>query len=95
MKIKLIKKPGIYTVKDETIEQLAQKFEVSVLSIKKLNKILSVSKGDIIAVPQENFYVVKPADTLDKIATSLSVSKQELMQKNNTQSVFVGQILFY
>jgi LysM repeat protein len=95
MNIKIIKKPQVYRVKNETLDELAKKFEVSVLAIKQLNQISSVSKGDIIAVPQENFYIVKPADTLDKIANKLSINKQELMRKNNIQKVFIGQILFY
>lgn len=40
-------------------------------------------------------YVVKPADTLVKIANKLGVSKEWLIEKNNTKTVFIGQILHY
>lgn len=96
MEIKFIKKPLIYTVQsNQGLPDIAKMFEVSVEAIKKLNKTTRVSEGDIIALPQENFYIVQPADTLDKIATKLNLPKHHLMQKNNVRRVFIGQILRY
>lgn len=95
MKIKLITKPQIFFVKNQTLQQIANQFGVSADAIKKLNNITNVTEGDIIALPQENFYVVKPADTLNKICALLGVPKHELMQKNNIKTVFIGQILRY
>ncbi len=100
MKIKYIEKPEVFFVSNQSIEEIAKKFGVSVSSLKTYNNISFVHKGSILAIPTEQVhnqrhYVVKPADTLDNIAYKLGVSKEVLKQKNNTSRVFIGQMLFY
>lgn len=55
----------------------------------------NVEVGDMFIVNQNEKYVVKPLDTMDKIAEKLGVSKEYIISKNNlkTDKVFVGQIL--
>lgn len=100
MKIKYIKKPEVFFVSNESFEEIAKKFDCSVSSLKSYNKLDSIYNGSILAIPShqtqtKKVYVVKPADTLEKIAIKLNVKKQDLIKENNINKVFIGQILFY
>lgn len=100
MKVKYIKKPEIFFVSNQSLEEIAEKFEISLLQLKTFNKVEKVQKGSIIALPIESeigkrYYVVKPADTLEKISKKLGRDKQTLINLNRISKVFIGQIIFY
>lgn len=65
-------------------------------NLKKMYNLKNnVEVGDMFIVNQNEKYVVKPLDTMDKIAEKLGVNKDYIMNKNNlkTDKVFIGQIL--
>lgn len=95
MKIKYQKFQQVYKVENESLNDIAKKFDINVVLLKKINNIEHVSKGDYIIMPTENTYVVKPMESIYTIAQKLNVNPEYLKQKNNTANVFIGQILFY
>ena len=104
MKIKYVEKPKIIKIENQTFEQLSKKFGVSVQSLKSYNKINFLYDGMFIAIPNnvefqsfesKKVYVVKPADTIEKIADKLGVSQEYLKKQNQVSRVFIGQKLFY
>lgn len=71
--------------KEDNIEQLKKEYNIKG----------NVEIGDMFIVNSSEKYIVKPLDTLCKIADTLGVDKEYLINKNNlkTEKVFVGQIL--
>lgn len=95
MKIKYEKYQPIYKVENESLEAISKKFDIPILTLKKINQVETVAKGDYIVLPKENIYVVKPMESLPFIAKKLNVSVDYLKEKNKIERVFIGQILFY
>ena len=62
---------------------------------KKYNVKEELEVGDMFIVSSQEKYIVKPLDTIDKIANKFGVSIEYLINKNNlkTTKVFVGQVL--
>lgn len=62
---------------------------------KKYNIKDNLEVGDMFIVSSQEKYVVKPLDTIDKIANKFGVTIDYLINKNNlkTKKVFVGQVL--
>lgn len=93
---------NIYQVKSgDTLYSLAQKFNITVSELKKINNLISdnLSVGMLLNVPtgllQANTYRVVSGDTLYSIAKKFGVSIDELKRENNLSSnlLNVGQVL--
>ena len=88
----------IYFVKaGESMSSIADKFKTTIETIIRDNDIKEVSEGDILWIRKKNtcIYVVKPLDTLSKVAKSCSVSESHIRKLNDlkTDKLFVGQKL--
>lgn len=87
--------------KGDTLYGIANKYNVSVDSLKDYNKLStdSLSIGQIIKIPEKsessNNYVVKSGDTLYGIARRFGVSVDKIVSDNNLKSTLlsVGQVL--
>lgn len=90
-----------YTVgSGETLNQIAQKFNVSVETIMLANELTStkVKEGDELAILPVNglVHLVEKDETVEKIAKKYSANKDEIIEFNdleNDGSVFIGDIL--
>ena len=88
---------GVHVLKNypKDIELIIDKND-NIEEIKKEYNIKNnIEIGDVFIFHSSEKYVVKPLDTFDKIASTLGVKKEYLIQKNNlkTEKLFVGQIL--
>ena len=81
----------------DTYQSLSNMFLVPVDYIKQFNPG-TLYKGKYLFLPGTNFksYVVKPFDTLQKIAQDNGVSVESIKQKNSLLSdyIFIGQKLY-
>lgn len=88
----------IYFVKKgDTLSNIADKFCVDVVSLRKDNDIVGdVEEGDILWIKQKNSvcHIVKPAETLLSIAEKYGVTVEHIKKINNIENVFIGQKLF-
>ena len=78
-------------------ENFAKKFNFSLTDFKKLNgNIKKIKGGDILIIPPSSKYchIVQPTENLDVIANKFLISKNEIINKNNTTKTFIGQKLF-
>ena len=84
-----------YTVMDnETLEDIAKKFNTSPERIKELNNLqnMNVSNGEILVIPislektNNLLYIVKQGDSLYSIAKKFDISVNELKKLNNLSS---------
>ena len=93
-----------YTVLEgDSLYSIANKFNISVSDLIDFNALPTtiLTKGDIIKIPKgiitnkENVYVVKPGDTLYRIANTYGVSIDDLITANNLTSniLSIGQEL--
>ena len=82
---------------DDTYEKISKLFSVPIDYIKN-NNPGGLYKGKILFLPKTNFvcYVVKPFDTLQKIANNFGTTTEDLRQKNNLENdyVFIGQKIY-
>ena len=89
----------LYRVKEnETLESIAQKFNVSADKLKTdNNNIKTIYEGCVLFINtlQTKTYVVKPLDTPESIAKKLGIDKQKLIKDNNITKLFIGQKLEY
>ena len=94
----------IYTVMDgDSLYSIANKYNISVSDLIDYNALPStiLTTGDVIKIPngsvpnKENIYVVKPGDTLYRIANAYGVSINDLITSNNLSSniLSIGQEL--
>lgn len=99
MRIEEIKKKDIvYKVKEnETLLDIAKKFNTTVDSLKLENNISEVEFGDVIIILEKNLavHVVKPAETLLDIAKKYHTTTKHIIELNNLASanIFIGQKL--
>ena len=79
----------------ETIEQIAKLYNQTRDSLMKVNNIKTIEEGDRLIVPQKNtaIYVVKPLDTIAKIAAKFNVDEEQIKKNNNSSKIFIGQVL--
>ena len=86
----------IYFVKQgETLSSIADKFKTTKEIIIEDNQLTEVEEGDILWIRKRNMsvYVVKPADTLQKVAQKNGVSEAHIREVNKlkSDSLYVGQ----
>ena len=86
----------IYFVKQgETLSSIADKFKTTKEIIIEDNQLKEVEEGDILWIRKRNMsvYVVKPADTLQKVAQKNGVSVAHIREVNKlkSDSLYVGQ----
>ncbi len=86
----------IYFVKQgETLSSIADKFKTTKEIIIEDNQLTEVEEGDILWIRKRNMsvYVVKPADTLQKVAQKNGVSVAHIREVNKlkSDSLYVGQ----
>ena len=92
-----INKKNTYTVKKgDSLYQIANKYNITVEELKKLNNLSNnyLSIGQILKIPsnndlpvnKENVYIVKKGDTLYQIAKKYNTTVEELKKINNITS---------
>ena len=83
--------------KNDTLESIALDFGITKSYILQNNKNC-LYEGQVLFLPETNLstYIVKPFDTIQKIATAYGKTIDSIKQKNNLDSdyIFVGQKLF-
>lgn len=96
---------NFYTVKSgDTLWSIAKKFGIRVSDLKEqnglTNSMLSIGQSLIIPIKENtnienNFYIVKPGDTLYKISTEYDTTPNELIKINNltNTTLSIGQKL--
>ena len=96
---------SFYTVKSgDTLWSIAKKFGIRVSDLKEqnglTNSMLSIGQSLIIPIKENtnienNFYIVKPGDTLYKISTEYDTTPNELIKINNltNTTLSIGQKL--
>lgn len=84
--------------KDESLKDICVKYSVFSEDLLHLNNITeeNVKEGllMVIDIPEGKRYVVKPFDTIAKIADKFKTTEEKLMQFNNISQVFLGQIIY-
>ncbi|MBQ8219424.1 MAG: LysM peptidoglycan-binding domain-containing protein, partial [Bacilli bacterium] len=95
--------PNTYTVKKgDTLYQIANKYNVSVEEIKKLNNLTTnnLSINQVLKIPgnndiSPNIYTIKKGDNLYQIANKYNVSVDEIKKLNNltTNNLSINQVL--
>ena len=84
--------------KDESLKDICVKYSVFFFFFLHLNNITeeNVKEGllMVIDIPEGKRYVVKPFDTIAKIADKFKTTEEKLMQFNNISQVFLGQIIY-
>lgn len=67
------------------------KFVNNYLKNNNLNQTVKI--GDVICTKKQNTYIVKPLDTIKTISQKLGISEEDLKQKINGKSLYIGQKL--
>lgn len=90
--------PIFYFVKNgDTLLKIAKTFSVSVQLIKRNNpKADELEIGDCLYIPFVNtaIHIVRPLETLSKIASDYNVTEEYIKQKNQIETIFIGQKLY-
>jgi len=89
----------IYKVKkDESLQDVCIKYSVFKDDLLSLNNITEENVREglllVIDIPDGKRYVVKPFDTITKIANKFNISEKEILDFNNISQIFLGQILY-
>ena len=81
---------------DETIEDIANKYNIEPEIIYEFNNTQKVEKGDLLFIPKKNLaiHIVMPGDTLESIAKKYNVTIEKILSNNNITSLFVGLKLY-
>ena len=80
---------------DDSVLTVCQRFNCSMGKLISLNELKKeISAGDILLIEKEKMvYMVKPTDTIEKIAKKFSVSKEHVLEKNCVPYIFCGLII--
>lgn len=79
----------------ETLESVCARYGWSFEHLCKTNKITNAVCGDRIIVDASvKIHIVKPRETLSSIAEKYETTVESLKEKNNCETVFLGQQLF-
>ncbi|MBO7149557.1 MAG: LysM peptidoglycan-binding domain-containing protein [Clostridia bacterium] len=81
--------------KGDTVLAICQRFSCSMGKLIFINQLKSeVSAGDILLIERERkTYLVKPIDTIEKIANKFCISPQSILEKNCVPYIFCGLII--
>lgn len=101
MNIKILENPIAENIihrveKNETIEQIAKLYNQTKEVLLEVNGLKrQIEEGDRLLIPKKNkaIYVVKPLDTIPKIAKKFNVTENQIKKENNTEKIFIGQVL--
>lgn len=79
--------------KEENVDNILKKYSLTRDRI--LNDSKSFKSGDIllISTDQRKIHIVMPGQTIEDISKLYNIPKEEILSKNNTTTIFVGQIL--
>ena len=81
-----------------TLEEVSRRYNMSLDRLIELNDLPTqdcyVGMRLLIEERKGVDYVVKPFDTIDKIALDFGVDKEEIIKYNRISKVFLGQKLF-
>lgn len=87
----------LYTVKNETLNDISVRFGINKKTILNVNKINTddIGEGKILLLDtlEGETYKVRPKDTLYTIANKHNVSAEALKAFNNLSEVFVGELI--
>lgn len=87
----------LYTVKNETLNDISVRFGINKKTILDTNKtsVENVRDGKILLLDtlDGETYKVRPKDTLYTIANKHNVSAEALKAFNNLSEVFVGELI--
>lgn len=87
----------LYTVKNETLNDISVRFGINKKTILNANKISAddIATGKILLLDtfEGKTYKVMPKDTLYTIANKHNVSAEALKAFNNLSEVFVGELI--
>lgn len=87
----------LYTVKNESLNDISVRFGINKKTILNVNKISAenVCNGKILLLDtlEGETYKVRPKDTLYTIANKHNVSAEALKAFNNLSEVFVGELI--
>lgn len=83
-------------IKGDTLESIASEAGLSVIELSRANRLTSVLPGMRLLIPPRKGipYVVQPYDTLIKIANKFNTDVKKLIELNNVERVFLGQLIF-
>lgn len=89
----------IHKVKnEESVRDICIKYSVCEEELLATNNLSleDVKEGVLlyVSVPDGRRYVVKPFDTLSKIADKFEVSEKDILEFNNIKQIFLGQIIY-
>lgn len=77
----------IYIENEENLKQVEELLKQNNL---KSNNKLEINSWITIS-QKENYYIVKPADTIESVSKTLNISQEELKHKIATKHLFIGQ----
>ena len=77
----------------ENLKNKKKRYNISVELLKHKNSEIYAGNAILIEGVDKKYHIVKPAETIDSIAKKYNISPQEIMEKNNTTKLFVGQLL--
>ena len=88
----------IYRVeKDDDLNSIADRFHTTPISIISLNSLAeNICEGELLMIEKidGNEYIVKPGDDFDKLSGFDSEKRREIITKNKTDVLFVGQKIY-
>ena len=93
-----IEKQFVYRVQDnDTLASICLKFNTSIENIIRNNKEIPLFAGELIEIKVNDYinHIVKPTESLPKIAQKYSITTDDIINRNNllTDKVYIGQIL--
>ncbi len=84
--------------KEESVRDICVKYSVCEEELLSANNLVEedIKEGVLlfVSVPDGRRYVVKPFDTIRKIAEKFEVSEAAILEFNNIKQIFLGQIIY-
>jgi len=85
-----------YRISDSNLD-IFNKFNADKNNVVRNNKSIKIYEGEWLKIKTNNFHthIVKPIETLNKIAESYKTESEKIIKDNNLKStkLFIGQIL--
>ncbi len=81
---------------NDTLFSIAQKFNIPVTLLVKLNNLKTeVESGDLLYIEKEDclLYNVKPFDTASSLALKFNTTEQKILSDNGVDYLFYGLII--